>query len=375
MKKNKKVYYIGFNANNAICNESFFEGSITLYPTGEKGNIYYSKKIVDRNSVDFEKNYKEFIYKNAKKIQFDNNSNVEFICFNDKIREICSDFSDIYFVNSNDESLLKFINDKFAIRDYLNNYFDIPLLEYENNINIDYDELVKKYKTKKFVLQEKNGAGGSTTYYVKNKEEYNKIKINNNECCISKYIKNTPLNITLIISKKDIIYLPVSVQLIKIIDNKFKYVGGDFAYTNNLDINLIQTINKYSSTIGLDLQKKGYRGVLGIDYILSGNKIYFMEINPRFQSSSFLISKCLYKYYNTTVAELNYLSLNNKSLPKIDIRRINKSFLNCNEFQSFENYKCDEAIFNGYFDKNLSSFYRKIFNDSIINSIDFEYEV
>ena len=156
MKKNKKVYYIGFNANNAICNESFFEGSITLYPTGEKGNIYYSKKIVDRNSVDFEKNYKEFIYKNAKKIQFDNNSNVEFICFNDKIREICSDFSDIYFVNSNDESLLKFINDKFAIRDYLNNYFDIPLLEYENNINIDYDELVKKYKTKKFVLQEKN---------------------------------------------------------------------------------------------------------------------------------------------------------------------------------------------------------------------------
>ena len=29
---------VGFNANNAICNESFFEGSITLYPTNEKGN-------------------------------------------------------------------------------------------------------------------------------------------------------------------------------------------------------------------------------------------------------------------------------------------------------------------------------------------------
>lgn len=34
----EKVYYVEFNANNAICNESFFEGSITLYPTNEKGN-------------------------------------------------------------------------------------------------------------------------------------------------------------------------------------------------------------------------------------------------------------------------------------------------------------------------------------------------
>ena len=373
MKKNKKVYYIGFNANNAICNESFFEGSITLYPTGEKGNIYYSKEPIDRNEDDFEIKYKKFIYNAAKKIQFDNDNNVEFICFNDKIRRICSDFSDIFFVKNNDESLLNFINDKFAIRDYFKNNYDMPLLEYEYINYKDYDELVKRYNTKKFVLQEKNGAGGSTTYYVKNKEEYNKIN-NNNKCCISKYIKNTPLNITLIISKKDIIYLPISVQLIKIINNKFKYVGGDFAYTNNLDINLIDTINKYSSIIGLDLQKQGYRGVLGIDYILSENKIYFMEINPRFQSSSFLISECLFKYYNTTVAELNYLSLNNKPLPKIDIRRINKSFLNCNEVQSFGNYNYDEIIKNGYFDKNPSSFYRKIFNDSIINSIDFEFE-
>lgn len=26
-----KNYYIGFNANNAICNESFFDGSITIW--------------------------------------------------------------------------------------------------------------------------------------------------------------------------------------------------------------------------------------------------------------------------------------------------------------------------------------------------------
>ena len=39
------VYYVGFNANNAICNENFFDGMITLNPNNEKGNIFYTKDI------------------------------------------------------------------------------------------------------------------------------------------------------------------------------------------------------------------------------------------------------------------------------------------------------------------------------------------
>ena len=65
MEKNKlnHVYYIGFNANNAICNDKFFSGSITLYPTGENGNVFYSNnKIIDRNRIDFEDKYTQYIY-------------------------------------------------------------------------------------------------------------------------------------------------------------------------------------------------------------------------------------------------------------------------------------------------------------------------
>ena len=32
MIKRDKVYYIGFSPINGICNELFFEGSITMYP-------------------------------------------------------------------------------------------------------------------------------------------------------------------------------------------------------------------------------------------------------------------------------------------------------------------------------------------------------
>ena len=97
-----------------------------------------------------------------------------------------------------------------------------------------------------------------------------------------------------------------------------------------------------------------------------------MEINPRFQSSSFLLSLELAKYYNTSIAELHYLSLLDKKLPKIDLRKINKSFLNVNTIQDFNNLKEDYIINNGYFKHNVTSFYRKIFNYSIVNNSDFE---
>ena len=62
MAKNENIYYIGFNANNAICNERFFKGSITIYPNGESGNIFYShKKLKDIKSDKFIEKYRQFV--------------------------------------------------------------------------------------------------------------------------------------------------------------------------------------------------------------------------------------------------------------------------------------------------------------------------
>lgn len=375
IKINKKeIYYIGFNANNAICNENFFSGSITLYPTKEKGNNFFSSTLLEDTSSDkFLKKYKKYVYDTAKQIQ-KNNKKAQFICFNDKIKKLCADMNDINFVNTNSKNIIDFLNDKFTIRDCLNSI--VPTLNYYffKNDNLSYEKIVEKMKCKKIVIQGKSGAGGNNTYMIDSKDKFKKYIDLNYEYSVSKYVKHTPLNITLIISKKDILLLPISAQLIKKIDNKFKYVGGDFAYVNFLDELVINTINEYSINIAKKIQKLGYRGILGIDYILIKNKIYFMEINPRFQSSSFLISNELKKYYDTSVAELHYLALNNKKLPKVDIRKINKSFLNCNLIQNFDNLKETDIINNGYFKDNKTSFYRKLFDYSIINLDDFEKE-
>ena len=179
---------------------------------------------------------------------------------------------------------------------------------------------------------------------------------------------------TVVISDYEIVYLPISAQLISLIDKKYKYVGADFIYPNTLNKNTINSLKKYSVDISNRVKEMGYRGVLGIDFILDkeGN-IYFMELNPRFQASSFLISKYLEKYCNTNIAELHYLAISNKPLGNNYLESINASFLNCNKLQSFDNYSDYEIINNGYFEENSSSYYRKIFHYSLINNADFEH--
>lgn len=359
-----EVYYIGFNANNAIFNENFFKGSITLYPTGEKGNIYYSDKLLsDTKSEKFMKNYSKYIYKTCKKIQ---NKNTKFICFNNKISELCSEMNDINIVKNNQLKLNNLLNNKFKTRELFNDI--IPILDYHffDNENLNYTQLRNIYNSDKFVIQGETGAGGDTTILATKQEDF----VNTSNCCVSKYIHHLPLNITIIIGEYDIMLFPISVQLIKIIEHKFKYCGGDFIYANSFDENIINNINDYSTKIANRLKKMGYRGILGIDFMLS-DKIYLTEINPRFQSSSFILSMYLEKY-NYNIAELHYLAITNRRLPNIKLDNINNSFVNCNDYQSFDNLVDYKIINNGYFKNHKSSFYRKIFERSILYEDDFE---
>jgi len=366
------IYYIGFNANNAICNDTFFKGSITLYPTKEKGNIYYSDKLLeDTSSLKFIEKYKKYIYLNAKKIQMEN-KNSKFICFNEKIRKICSDMIDINIVKSNNSEIVDFLNDKFKTREFVKDI--VPIMDYYYvKESMNYQQLKDKIGSEKFVIQYPTGAGGDGTILVEKEEDFRFLNKDIKTYCVSKYVKHLPLNITLIIGDKDIIILPISIQLIKLDDNKFKYVGGDFCIKSKLEDGIVKQIEKYSLHIAEKIKEKGYRGILGIDFILCDkNKILFMEINPRFQASSFLISLFLQKEFGTTVAELHYSAMTGKKLKKVYLENINQSFVNCNNKNHFDNISDFELITNGYFADNNSSNYRKICNRSIIFEDDFE---
>ena len=367
------VYYIGFNANNAICNDYFFAGSITLYPTKEKGNIYFSDTLLnDTKSENFMAKYKKYIYKTAKGIQ-EKNPNAKFICFNAKIRRLCEDFSDINIVKENDEGIVDFLNDKFKTRDFIKDI--VPLLEYKeiSGEELNYNFLKNEFAVDKFVVQAAFGSGGSSTYFIDSQEKIDEIidkKLNYN---VSKYVKNIPLNITMIVGEYNILSLPISTQLISIIDDKFKYVGGDFVHANTLDKSILDKVLEYGNSIAEKVKGLGYRGILGIDFVLcEDGKIYFMEINPRFQASTFVISRYLKDYSGTNVAELHYNALTGLVVGPIKVPEIKQSFVNCNTEQTFSMLQEDEIVDKGYFEPNTSSVYRKIFNSSVFECELFE---
>lgn len=373
MEKKSNVYYIGFNANNAICNELFFEGSITLYPNHEKGNIYYSDvPLSDIKSAEFLKNYQAYIYHTAMKIQAEQ-PNVEFLCFNAKIKKICKELKDLPIIEDSMDAISDFLNNKYETRKYVKNM--IPTLDYIwlKGKDLDYANLTKQMGTEQFVVQAINGAGGENTFLIHSKEELNAFTESENFYGISQYVKNIPLNATLVISQEDILYLPISAQLILLRDNRFKYYGGDFSYVKNLPKPVIDKVYEYSEKLGKHLQKEGYRGILGIDYILKENQdVFFMEINPRFQASSFLINMVLEQKFNTCLGEQHYLAIKNQKLVDLPDFFIDSSFINCNKKESFNDLADFETVFNGYFEGNESSYYRKVFSRSILCNKDFE---
>lgn len=364
------IYYVGFNANNSILNNIFFDGSITLYPTKEKGNIYYSDTLLsDTSSDEFLKKYKMYIEKTVDNI-IQQNGSCTIMCFNDKIVNLCKNLKNVKFIKNNSQNLLNFMNDKYQIRNFFKN--EIPILDYKIKAfkELNYSNLKNEFGTDKLVIQGIKGSGGENTYFVSDNDDLLKISNKNTNYCISAYVKHLPLNTTLIIGKDEILQFPISAQLISTKDKTFKYVGGDFIYPMEiLDELLRQKIFSYSNTIAAKVRAMGYRGILGIDFMLTENKdIKFMELNPRFQSSTFILNQYLQENYSIDMATLHYMAIENQKLPQIDMSQtiINKSFLNCNALNTFDSFENYDIITNGYFKDNKTSFYRKVFNYSLV---------
>ena len=367
---NINLYYIGFNSNNAIGNN--FAGTITLYPTGEAGNIYFSDKYLENiNTEEFYNEYKNFILKNYLEI-IDKNENSAFMCFNKKIIDICNSIDGMKIVKTNSSEILDLLNNKNKTRKIFSD--DVPVLDYiwfEDKKS--YNELCERLDSSAFVLQEERGSGGDTTFIVRNADEFAHFFKDGRLYCASKYLENVPLNVTCIIGDKDILYFQPSAQLIEIIDNRFKYVGGDFSFALKLSSSILDDLKEKSMHILNKVHDLGYRGVIGIDFVLDkDNKLYFMEINPRFQSSTFMINEALKQTGSNTVSHLHYMALSGDRIKNVKIADIDSSFLNCNLFRNYPEFSADCLYSFGYFEPNQSSVYRKVFNKSVIDLGNFE---
>lgn len=208
-----------------------------------------------------------------------------------------------HLISINEKMILNILNDKIHTRIWMKNHITTP-----NSITLHGNECTYEYLTKifncdEFVIQERFSAGGLGTHLL-TKENKNIISkmLSNKEYLISKYIEHSAsVNLHIFITKENVIVFPGSIQLIDYRNNQYIYSGADFCAYKYIDENYKNKLYLQSKKIGNILKELGYLGICGIDYLISNDNVYFVELNPRFQASTILLN----------------LELSNRKLPSI----------------------------------------------------------
>lgn len=294
IQKQYSLYWIGIRESEIMQTGMFFKGSITIF--GSNNNSNYAFDSTNSWRFDYNQDNEEiiqFINETAIKILEQDPTAKFMLYFPEEIDAYNSEVKK-NTVCQNEMELLKLLENKIYCKLWLNN--SINELPY---ITMTGKELSKSNLQTcfegydKFVVQSAYSCGGfGTKLYDPNDQGLN----DNCLYMVTPYIKeNISLNAHVVIYSDDIIILPPSVQLIFLTDNMFLYKGADFIAYDRLSIETHNAVYHMVRTISQKLQYCGYRGVCGIDllYDINKNKVFFSEINARFQSSTFLLNKTL----------------------------------------------------------------------------------
>ncbi|MBE6488940.1 MAG: ATP-grasp domain-containing protein [Methanosphaera stadtmanae] len=114
-------------------------------------------------------------------------------------------------------------------------------------------------------------------------EEYQKNNIT--KCIIQEYIKGRSVSVSLICNKKNIQILSVNSQIIKEESDKITYFGCESPINDEKEEQLHFLSKEIIKSI------PGLCGFIGIDYIISEEKIYFVEINSRITTPYIILSR------------------------------------------------------------------------------------
>lgn len=175
-------------------------------------------------------------------------------------------------------------------------------IRYMNELDraASYRDLQQRYG--QFMLQDEDSSGSKGTYAIKNHDDYlEAIKSlkkfsRGRTIVVSKFVKGEPASVQVCITKYGIFNGGIQRQLI---DNKYlsnnkleganKWCGGEMGVEYSDFVH--HQVNEMASVIGLELARHGYKGIFGIDLIISPeHEVYAIEINARLTGYSHVIS-------------------------------------------------------------------------------------
>lgn len=207
-----------------------------------------------------------------------------------------------HFMCLNSRELLQWLNSKPNVKRWLSEC-GLPVLPYETFLGqeITLDMLERRFRqADRYVVQSNYGGGGMGTFLVSadNFDKVQSLLQPLRQYLVSAYIKHgVSVNTHVFISDKQTILSPGSIQIVVPEQTQLCYRGADYIAFRTLPSACRERVRTLSLKIANRLRLLGYRGVAGLDFLITWEqKVYCIEINPRFQASSTLLDLYLQRH-------------------------------------------------------------------------------
>ena len=321
-----KYVWVGPRESDIKNSSIKFDASITWYGDGKNNFSYLKKNNLNRNEYCFNgRRFIDFIEDTIS--QNYSHEDYQIMFYNPLQYYLISDKSNINAICVNQLDILNTIRNKGTMRNYVSDIVKIvPFVSFQGTNIPDFVS-----EADKIILQESISSGGNGTFLLSPRECSSLLQQSKSSTSfiVSPYLEDSiPINVHLVVFDDGCIVFPVSHQIIFHEETKFKFMGADFH--TNFSSEIYKRIIDNSYKIGNRLKDFGYRGVCGIDYLIHNNEVLFLEVNPRFQASTFLLNELLQKENYPSIQGLNILAFNGGKKP----------------FDSFCSFKDGKSYFN-----------------------------
>ncbi len=207
--------------------------------------------------------------------------------------------------------------------------------ETSNLKNLSYGNLLRKWGHR-FVIQFAYGSSGDHTFIVKTKEELLKIKHSfpPQDVNITRYIDAIPININACIlhypKRPEVITSFPSIQIVGAPESTYYptiYCGNDYGAMRGVDRAIIKRVYDTTKRIGLFMASFGFKGIFGLDFLIYRGYPYVIEINPRMQNSTQLLTICQLKKGILPLVALHIMEFVNYRLAIEKLRRLEQRLI------------------------------------------------
>ncbi len=230
-----------------------------------------------------------------------------------------------YLPYSNSRKMIDELNDKLITRCWLRS--GVAIVDYlvigKHQCNLDtLKGLIPE--ADRFVVQSMIGSGGFGTYLIDAVTP--QYDTDENFLIAAPFIEDAlPVNCNIVVNQNSVSQLPSSIQIISHKEGRLIYEGSDFGAFQLLSKKQKMAIDTAIATIGMALQKIGYLGFCGIDVLLDFkcSKVYFIEVNPRFQASTVALNQILLDQIGTGAQALHRKSFDDPAAKPVEASDIN----------------------------------------------------